>query len=160
LSGLWIATTFKVPGPFPPGIGFIAGHFLDEINTDETSTFLNPLLQAFAVKIDGRNDSLLGTDVADMSSETPSIDLAESHHLVSAQVFFERESSPPVGINAARFLDDEAFDKGPATLDILLRNAVIADHRISHGDDLTVIGRIGQNFLITHHRGVKHHFAD
>ena len=38
--------------------------------------------------------------------------------------------------------------------------AVISDQRISHGHDLAAIGRIGQHFLVTGHRGVEADFAD
>ena len=41
-----------------------------------------------------------------------------------------------------------------------LVDAVIADQRIGHRDDLTAIRRIGQHLLITGHRGVETNFAD
>src|SRR4051794_41019505 len=34
-------------------------------------------------------------------------------------------------------------------------DSVIADERISHGDDLSAIRRIGQNLLVSRHRGIE-----
>jgi hypothetical protein len=35
----------------------------------------------------------------------------------------------------------------------------IADMRVSQGDELLAIGRIGQDFLVSGHRGIEYHFA-
>ena len=42
-------------------------------------------------------------------------------------------------------------------LHVFLINAVIADKRVGHGNYLTFIGRIGENFLIAGHTGVKNY---
>ena len=39
-------------------------------------------------------------------------------------------------------------------------DAVIADERIRHGDDLPLVGRIGQHFLVAGHAGVENDFAE
>ena len=51
--------------------------------------------------------------------------------------------------------DDETF----STRIELLRRAVVADKRISQRDDLSAIGRVGQNFLVARHARVKDNFA-
>ena len=38
-------------------------------------------------------------------------------------------------------------------------DAVVADQRIGHADDLPGVGRIGEHFLITGHRRVEDHLA-
>src|SRR5580704_4806713 len=38
--------------------------------------------------------------------------------------------------------------------------AIIPDQRISHGDDLTAIGRIGQHLLVASHGSVETNFTD
>jgi len=38
-------------------------------------------------------------------------------------------------------------------------HAVIADERIRHRDDLALVGRVGQDFLIAGHRGIETDFA-
>ena len=43
---------------------------------------------------------------------------------------------------------------------ILGVGAHIADMRVSQGDQLAGVGRIGKNFLITGDGGVEHHFTD
>ena len=39
-------------------------------------------------------------------------------------------------------------------------DAVVADERIGHGDDLALVGRIGQHFLVAGHAGVEDDLAE
>ena len=39
-------------------------------------------------------------------------------------------------------------------------DAGIADEGIRHGDDLALVGRIGENFLVAGHRGVENNFSN
>ena len=55
------------------------------------------------------------------------------------------------------FFDDKTFRLDPPGFHILRINAVVADQGVGHGDDLAFIGRIGEDFLVTGHGGVKHH---
>jgi len=55
---------------------------------------------------------------------------------------------------------DEATRPHAARLDIFRIGAGIADMRIGQGDNLSGIGRVGENFLIAGHGGVEHHFTD
>ena len=48
----------------------------------------------------------------------------------------------PVGGHAARFANDKAFDPGAIGFFVLAINAVIANQRIRHANNLAGIGRI------------------
>ncbi|MCY1377711.1 hypothetical protein D9M69_652990 [compost metagenome] len=43
--------------------------------------------------------------------------------------------------------------------DVLAVDAVVADMRIRQGDDLLAVARVGEDFLVTGHRGVEHHLT-
>ena len=45
-------------------------------------------------------------------------------------------------------------------LEVVRIRADVPDVRVRQRDDLPVIRRIGENLLITGHRGVEHHFAE
>ena len=48
---------------------------------------------------------------------------------------------------------------GLGRLEILEVDAVVADQRIGHGDDLAGVGGIGEDLLISGHRGVENDLA-
>ena len=43
---------------------------------------------------------------------------------------------------------------------VLRVDAVVADVGVGQGNDLTRVGRVGQDFLVTGHRGIEDHLAD
>ena len=56
-------------------------------------------------------------------------------------------------------LDDQAGRLNPVGFRIFVVDAAAADMRIGQRDDLTAIGGIGQDFLVTGHGGVEYHLA-
>ncbi|MNY77036.1 hypothetical protein D3C86_2168130 [compost metagenome] len=54
---------------------------------------------------------------------------------------------------------DKAVNERADRFEVVAGDAVVADERIRHRDDLTAVGRVGQYFLITGHPGVEHDFA-
>ena len=58
-----------------------------------------------------------------------------------------------------RLLDDEAVGPRPARLDVLVVDAVVADHRVGHADDLPPVGGIGEDLLVPGHGGVEDDLA-
>ena len=55
----------------------------------------------------------------------------------------------------ALMADDEAGQVRLGALDVLGVDAAVADFRIGHRDDLAAIARIGEDFLVSGHRGVE-----
>ena len=47
-----------------------------------------------------------------------------------------------------------------AAFDVFGIDAVVADMRVSEGDDLLAVARVREDFLIAGHGGVEHHLAD
>ena len=66
----------------------------------------------------------------------------------------------PVARRVGEFLDDEAGDLHPARLEIVGRDAVVADERVRQRDQLPGVGGIGQDLLIAGHAGIEDDFAD
>ena len=57
------------------------------------------------------------------------------------------------------FLDDEALHLDAGGLDIFGVDAVVPHHGVGHGDDLALVGGVGENFLVARHGGVEHHLS-
>jgi hypothetical protein len=65
----------------------------------------------------------------------------------------------PVTHHRAEAADDETGYPDAIRFDIFGIDARVADMRHGHGDDLFVVGRVGQDFLITGHGRVEDEFA-
>ena len=62
--------------------------------------------------------------------------------------------------SATSFLDDEARDHAAGGVSTSCRiDAVVADERVGHRDDLPLVGRIGEDLLVAGHRGVEDDLA-
>ena len=72
----------------------------------------------------------------------------------------ERYLAAPVGRVFAHLAHDEAGNPALAGLVVVKVDAVVADERVRHGNDLTVVGRVGQNLLIACHAGVEYDLTD
>ena len=75
------------------------------------------------------------------------------------QIVVEFAGRAEIACPAGPLPDDEAGQMRPAAFDILGVDAVVADFRIGHRDDLAAIARVGENFLVAGHRGVEANFA-
>ena len=71
------------------------------------------------------------------------------------QVVVQRAVERKLLATAAAVADDEAGQLRPAAFDVLGVDAVVADLRVGHGDDLAAVAGIGEDLLITGHRGVE-----
>ena len=65
----------------------------------------------------------------------------------------------PVAHHGRKFANDKSGDVRTPGFDVLIVDAVVPDERIGHRDDLALVRWIGQDFLITGHRGVEADFA-
>ena len=76
------------------------------------------------------------------------------------EVVVESLGRAPVAGNRRHAAHDEGFEKRLSGLDVFGIDSGIADQRIRHRDDLTGVGRIRQDLLITRHRSVENDFAN
>ncbi len=71
------------------------------------------------------------------------------------EVAFERGAAAEVAGHAAALADDEAGQLRAGALEIVEVDAVVADLRIGHRDDLAAVAGIGEDLLVAGHRGVE-----
>jgi hypothetical protein len=67
--------------------------------------------------------------------------------------------TPPIAEEGTVLFDNEPFHLWPLGFNILLIDSVITYEWICHNDDLTFIGRIGHDLLVTCHAGIEDHFS-
>ena len=111
------------------------------------------------VEIRGGDNAVLGPLVPQVPGQGTGIEPMDTDYPVFTQVGAQAHGCPPVGITVLIFLDDEAGQKQAATFDILGIDAGVADLGVGHGDHLPLVGRIGQDLLISGHGGVKDDLA-
>ena len=94
-----------------------------------------------------------------MAHQGAGVDPLDADDAVLLQISVETHPAAPVAREVAGLLDHESGEMGPGRFDVLEVDAVVADQRIGHGDDLAGVGRIGQNFLVARHAGVEDDLA-
>ena len=107
----------------------------------------------------GRDHAAHHAARAQLARERTRVDVGNGDNMVGNQVVAQRAFGSPVARNRRLLADDESGDLGHARLDVLWRDAVVADLGTGHRHDLSRVGGIGQHFLITGHARVEHDFA-
>ena len=97
---------------------------------------------------------------AQMPGQRARIDALNAGNVPVPQIIIERSLRAPTAWNFAQLFDDKSAHVRLAAFLIERVRAVVSDQRIGHRHDLSAIGRIGQHFLITGHRGVETNLAD
>src|SRR5437773_12469530 len=93
-----------------------------------------------------------------MAREGPRVDLADPDDGGIVQIPLEAARGAP-GRGARRDLaNDESGDLEPRGFHVLAVHAVVPDVWIGHGDDLTGVGGIGEDFLVAAEARVEDHF--
>src|SRR6202008_414310 len=95
-----------------------------------------------------------------MLSQGPGIHPLDSGNFPPLKVIIEGPGGAPIAGYRRQFSYDKPTHVRLAALVVELVCSVITDQRIGHRDDLTAVGRIRKEFLITGHRGVKTDLAD
>ena len=141
-----------------PGIGLGAGHVLGQVQALEPG-------KALGHGNEGRNvegavvfigDDAVGRPaVADQPGQAPGIDPGDRRQVMGFQPSVQMLGRAPAG----RIGDVDAHDRPPGRrgdgFHVFRIGADVADMREGKGDDLTSVGRIGEDFLIPGDRGVE-----
>src|SRR5690606_12476566 len=98
--------------------------------------------------------------VAEDAGELPGVDLGDRDRVAAAQELAELELAAIVADDARQVANHEPGGMDSARLEVVRVRADVTDMRIGQRDDLPVVRRIGEDFLIPRHRGVEHHFAE
>ena len=138
-----------------PHILFVDGHFRSEVAAHEPFGCFRFFNQAGLVEIFGGNHALHGALVADMQRDGTGIDLIYTNLAVFFKIVGQRLGCPPVAVDPGAFTDHKALGKNAARFGVFVIDAVVSNKGIGHGDDLSMVGGVGQNFLISGHGGVE-----
>src|SRR5277367_6211211 len=95
--------------------------------------------------------------MADQRARVDSLDTIDARRF---QVFSKRHLRTPVRRPLPIFLDDKTLDVDAPRLRVFSIDSDIADLRISHADQLALVRRISQDFLVTSHRRVEDYFTN
>ena len=132
--------------------------FLDVIHADKDK-FLRAFHRLGLGNFLGGNKSVQRAAHAEFFRQRAGVNALDAGNAVLFQIFFQRNIRAPVADDRRQFADDEARRVRPPRFHVLGVDAVIADERIGHRDDLAFVGRVGEDFLIAGHGGVETDFA-
>ena len=140
-------------------IRFLAGNCLDVVHADQPGPIPGLLDGFFVGNVFGAQAGLHGTVDAEALGDGARVDPGEAGDAVLFQVLGQGRDAAPVTGDGGKVADDEGGDLGAVGFLVVRRDAVIADLRGRHGDDLRVIGRVGQDFLVARHGSVENRLA-
>ena len=150
------------PGPRAERLGPLdrprGNHLADQVAADQAGAGIRLGHQAGVVQVDARQDALHGAANANAADQCPGVDPLEGDDAVRGQVAVQLALGAEVARSAAQFPHDEPRQVRLVALDVLGRDAVVADLRIGHRNDLPAIAGIGQDLLISGHRRVEADF--
>jgi hypothetical protein len=97
---------------------------------------------------------------AQQARQAARVDLGDADHVAALiEVIGQRLLAAEVAGRQRQVADDQPGGPDPVGLLVLAVHAGVADVRIGQRDDLPRVGRVGQDLLVTRHRGIEHHFA-
>jgi hypothetical protein len=94
-----------------------------------------------------------------MTHQCTGVDVGQHGHFELLKIFFRNLLRAPVGADLRELADDQSLYIGTRRLVVFNVGAVISDLRIGKNDDLSGVGRIGENFLIAGDGSIKNYFA-
>ena len=92
--------------------------------------------------------------------EPAGVDPGNGDNVLGAKKSVESLIHTEVGRQKRQIADHEAGGMHAGRFDVLAVDTSVTDMRIGQRDDLARVTRVSQDFLITRHRGIEHHFAD
>ena len=95
-----------------------------------------------------------------MTRQRTGIDVTDCNELVCEQVIREALPRTKVAIQTRNIAHNQTLGENRVGLDVLAVNACVANVWVGESNNLFSVRRICQNFLVTSHCGVKHHFSD
>ena len=97
--------------------------------------------------------------LAQQARQPAGVDAGDGHDAAALEILRQRQVRSPVAGQQRQVADHQTSRRHHGGLLVFRRGAGIADVWIGQRDDLSGVGRIGKNFLITRHRGIEDDFA-
>ena len=142
------------------GVHGIAGHGGGEVLAHDRRAGPHLREKAFDVGVDGGDHRALGAGVAHMAHEGARVDSLDGDDAVVLEEPGQRDVAAPVARLLAHVAHDEAAAGGLGALHVLEVDAVVADLRVCHRDDLPGIRGIGDDLEVPLQGGVEADLAE
>src|SRR5579872_2549821 len=97
--------------------------------------------------------------ITEMPHKRARVDIRQHRHFELFQIFLCNLLRAPVRTDARELAHNQALDPRTRGLVVFLVRAVISDFWIRQNDDLSGVGRVGENFLISGDGSIKNDFA-
>src|SRR5262249_44046359 len=115
-------------------------HLADEGAAGDAGAWAGLLDQRRGVEVGGGEHTPHGATDAEPADQGAGVDALQTEDAVVAEVGVEVAGGPVVADQGGTLADDEALDVRSARLVVLDVDAVVADERVGHADDLTLVG--------------------
>ncbi len=110
-------------------------------------------------RLDRGDDRAHRAALAQVPREAPGVDAGDRHDTPRLEEGGQRLLGAPARRLVAHLAHDEALREHAARLHVGAVDAVVADVRHRHRDDLAGVARVGQDLLVAGHRGVEAQLA-
>ena len=143
-----------------PLVALAGGHDLGQIHACKAGETAGRMHGGVRIDIVAGHDAAgLRTLLAQQAGELAGVDVGDGHHAAALEVLAQRQRGAPVAGEQRQVANHKTCRSNQRRFLIFRRGAGIPDVRVSQGDYLSGVGRIGKNFLIARHRRIEDHFA-
>ncbi len=144
-----------------PVVGCRGGNVFDEVAPRHRRQGLGLAHKLGVVGYFRADHAVDRTSLSDMAGQSASVNIGDAHNALASEIFVQRLAATKITRQRAKLLDNERSNLNflAVRLDIFRGYAIITDERIGHRHNLSSIGRVGENLLITSHACVENHLA-
>ena len=148
----------------------VRAHRLHQVGAHQFGRLVQTAGKLVQVEFLGGEDALLRAVIAQMAHEGARINALQSNNALLGQVVTHRDAVTPVRGSAAQVVHNHAAqrrtrgrptvcDRPQGTLRVGRVDAVVANLRIGHGNNLACIGGVGKHLKVAFERGVEAYLA-
>ncbi len=161
ISQLRVAVGFQVPDTGAPLIALLDRHLFRQIHAFQAREAARQLQRFFFRDIiTGQQATVLGALLTQNARQAAGIDAGDGNNAVLAQVVIQRLLAAPVAGEQWQVADNQTGGLNRVGLDIFGSDTGITDVGIGQRHNLTRIGGIGEDLLVTGHGRVEHDLAN
>lgn len=154
-------TACQIPTAFSPLDGLARGHLLRQIHTLQPGECPGLCHSLIGITLRPRHDAApLRPFVPENAGEFAGINAGDAHYVMGFQIVRQALARAPVADTNRHIAHHQPADMNATRLNILVIDADIANMGIGQRYDLTRIRGIGEDLLITGHRGIKNDFPN
>ncbi len=150
----------QLPGALGPVIDLGGADLPGQVHALEAGEAPGRRKGCLLVDLAGHDAAILGALLPQDAGQAPGIDVGDGHHPEAGQVVRQGLAAAPAAHQGWQVTNHQTGRVHTGRFLVLRIHTGVADMGIGQGDDLTGVGRVGQDLLVTGHGGVEHHLAD